>query len=209
MRFLTIRETGVDQPLLHMMQMKTKGRGMRIPKWLLTEEMKQTKDYKPPRLPNPQEQQGESSAPKKPIIFRILKRKQPDPKTTIHTAEQIDITNLDEATQVSIATANIIEGYEAQQAVKKVDEHLIDANIKNQEDLDTRIDPKSHKESPEAKKVAEIVSVDENVEEELAEVALIRRKGKGSLEIKDTPLATPTRSPRTITDSLSLDKEKL
>nr|GEV90725.1 hypothetical protein [Tanacetum cinerariifolium] len=47
-----------------------------------------------------------------------------------------------------------------------------------QEDLGTRIDPGSHKESLEAKKVAQYVSVDEEVEEESAEAALLRRKGK-------------------------------
>ncbi|GJS66459.1 hypothetical protein Tco_0681023 [Tanacetum coccineum] len=47
------------------------------------------------------------------------------------------------------------------------------------------------------------------VEEEAVEDALIKRKGKGSLEIKDTPIATTPISPRTITDSLSSDKEKL
>ncbi|GJV77666.1 hypothetical protein Tco_1509250 [Tanacetum coccineum] len=78
---------------------------------------------------------------------------------------------------------------------------------KIREDPDTRIDPGNYKESLEAKKVAKYISVDEEVEVETAKAALIRRKGKGSLEIRDTPLATPTRSPRT--ESLSLDKEKL
>ncbi|GJR29695.1 hypothetical protein Tco_1105927 [Tanacetum coccineum] len=72
---------------------------------------------------------GESSAPKKPIIIRIPKRKQPDPKTPILTAEQIDITNLGKASQVSIATAKSIEDNEAQQAIKRVDEHLMDEDI--------------------------------------------------------------------------------
>ncbi|GJX86208.1 hypothetical protein Tco_0336982 [Tanacetum coccineum] len=81
---------------------KTKGRGMGIPEWLLTPEIMQTKAYKV--SPNPQEQQSsESSALKKSIIIRILKRKQPEPETLIPTAEQIDVANLGEATQVSYA----------------------------------------------------------------------------------------------------------
>ncbi|GKD43990.1 hypothetical protein Tco_1268635 [Tanacetum coccineum] len=204
---------------------KTKGRGMRIHDWLLTEEIKIPSA---PRPPNPQEQQGESSAPKKPIIIRIPKRKQINPETLIPTAEQIDIENLDEATRVSIATAKSIEECKAQQNIKRVKEHELDEDIEklvegeesdankfaddmmlSQEDPDTRIDLGSYKESPEVKKVVEYVSVNEEVEEETAEAPLIRRKGKGSLEINDTPLATPTRSPRTITDSLSSNKKKL
>ncbi|GJT31252.1 hypothetical protein Tco_0911527 [Tanacetum coccineum] len=176
---------------------KTKGRGMRIHDWLLIEEIK---THSAPRPPKPQEQQ----------------------------AEHIDIENLDEATRVSIATAKSIEECKAQQNIKRVKEHELDEDIKklvegeesdankfaddmiqSQEDPDTRIDLGSYKESLEVKKVVEYVSVDEEVEEETAEAPLIRRKGKGSLEINDTPLATPTRSPRTITDSLSSDKEKL
>ncbi|GKD95385.1 hypothetical protein Tco_1375222 [Tanacetum coccineum] len=105
---------------------KRKGRGMRIPEWLLTEDMKQTKKYKmysanfqievpmtqsqptestqgthrtssAPRLPNPQEQQGESSAQNKSTIIRIPRRRQPDPKTLILTIDQIDVDNLDKA----------------------------------------------------------------------------------------------------------------
>ncbi|GKG44574.1 hypothetical protein Tco_0486012, partial [Tanacetum coccineum] len=121
------------------------------------------------------------------------------------------------------------EDFEAQLAVKKVKERLIDEDIEkivevdekidtdkfvddvlnSQEDPDTRIEPKSHKESPETEKVADYMTIDEEVEEESAEASLIRKKGKGIVEIKDTPITTPIRSPRTNTDSLSLDEEKL
>ncbi|GJR69998.1 retrovirus-related pol polyprotein from transposon TNT 1-94 [Tanacetum coccineum] len=159
MRYLTTRETSVDQPQLHMMQMKKKGRGMRIPEWLLTEKMKQTTNYKvyatdfqiaipmtqsqptestqgmnmtPSALmsPNAQEQQGESSALKKSTIIKIPRRKQPHPATHILTAEKINVDNLDEATQIRIAIARSAEEYKAQQAIKKVDEHLMDEDIK-------------------------------------------------------------------------------
>ncbi|GKE30445.1 hypothetical protein Tco_1445829 [Tanacetum coccineum] len=100
--------------------------------------------------------------------------------------------------QVSIAIARSVKDYEALHAVKKVDKHLTDEDIEklvegedfdankltdnminSQEDPDIRIDPGSHK------------------------------KGKARLEIKDTPITTPTIFTRIITDSLSLDKEKL
>ncbi|GKE61121.1 hypothetical protein Tco_1511488 [Tanacetum coccineum] len=181
-----------------------------------------------PRLSNPQEHQGESSAPRKSIIIKIPRRRQPDPETPILTTDQIDVDNLDKATRVSIATARSIEDYEAQQTVKKVEEQVleedvekivegedIDANkftndmINSQEYPDTRIDLESHKESLKVKKDADVVMIDKEVEEESIEDALIRKKRKGSLEIRDTSLDTPTRSPRTHIDSLSSNKEKL
>ncbi|GJV86811.1 hypothetical protein Tco_1530749 [Tanacetum coccineum] len=113
----------------------------------------------------------------------MTQRRQPDPETLILKAEQIDIDSVDEATRVSIATSRI-KGDEID--ADKFDDDMLNS----QEDPDTRIDP-------------------EKVEEESVEAALIRKKGKGSLEIKDTPIATPTRSPMANTDSLSSDKEKL
>ncbi|GJS60094.1 hypothetical protein Tco_0654878 [Tanacetum coccineum] len=152
------------------------------------------------RLPNPQVQQSsESSATKKPIIIRIPKRKKPDHNTPISTSEQINVSNLDEATQINVT--KLVDGEDF------VADKFADKMMLSQEDLDTRIDPWSHKESPEAKKVDEYVSNDEEVEEETTAAALIRRKGKGAMKIRDTPLSTPTRSPRT--ESLSSDKEKL
>nr|GEU51485.1 reverse transcriptase domain-containing protein [Tanacetum cinerariifolium] len=81
-----------------------------------------------------------------------------------------------------------IKEYEAQQAMKKVDEHLMDEDIEklvegeeidvdrfandmmnSQEDLGTRIDPGSHKENLETKKVVDYMSIDEEVKEESAE----------------------------------------
>ncbi|GJT42667.1 integrase, catalytic region, zinc finger, CCHC-type containing protein [Tanacetum coccineum] len=105
----------------------------------------------------------------------------------------------------------LIEEIKQTNAYKKLvaDDKFADNMMLSQEDPDTRIDPGSHKESLEAKKVAKIESINEEVEEETVEAALIRRKGNGSLEIRETPIATPIRSPRTITDSLSSDKEKL
>ncbi|GJT75316.1 hypothetical protein Tco_1042041 [Tanacetum coccineum] len=160
------------------------------------------------RPPNPQEQQGESSSLKKSTIIRIPRRRKPNPETPVLTTAQIDVVNPDEVTQMSIATARIIEDFEAQQAVKKVDEHLMDEDIKKivegdeesnankfvddilngQEDPVTRIEPGSHKESSEAEKSANFMTIDEEVKEESAEDALLRKKGKGIVEIKDAPL---------------------
>ncbi|GKC54868.1 hypothetical protein Tco_1077613 [Tanacetum coccineum] len=115
---------------------------------------------------------------------------------------------------------------EARENVKLVEQHMLDEDVNklvegkesvanqfaddmimSQEDPDTRIDPGSQKEIREMVKVTEYVAIDEEEEEETAKAELIRKKGKGSLEIRDTPLATPTRSPKT--ETLSLDKDVL
>ncbi|GKA41839.1 hypothetical protein Tco_0734499 [Tanacetum coccineum] len=155
-----------------------------------------------PRSPNPQEQQSsESSAPKKPIIIRIPKRKQPGLETLIPTSEQINVANFDKATQLDEDVEMLVEG-EDSVADKFANEMML-----SQDDPGTRINPGSYKESPEAEKVDEYVFVDEEIEAKIAETELIQRKGKGSLENIDTPLASPTRSSRT--ESLSSDKDKL
>nr|GEV03555.1 hypothetical protein [Tanacetum cinerariifolium] len=150
-----------------------------------------------PRSSNPQQQQsGESIAPKKPIIIRISKRKQPDLETPIQQ-RHIDLENLTEAQALSYTIAK----REASNANQFADEMML-----SQEDADTRIDPICHTKSLDVKKVVKYVSIDEEEEEEIAKVALIRRNKKGSLEIKDTPIATPIRSLRN--ESLSLNKDE-
>ncbi|GJT18078.1 hypothetical protein Tco_0876784 [Tanacetum coccineum] len=58
-------------------------------------------------------------------------------------------------------------------------------------------------------KSADVLIINDDAEEESAGDTLIRKKGKGIVEIKDSPPPTPIRSPRTHTTPLSLDKEKL
>ncbi|GJS03044.1 hypothetical protein Tco_0319552 [Tanacetum coccineum] len=152
-----------------------------------------------------------------------------DFETPIPTFADINVTNLDEATQVSIATARSLEDLEARENVKKVEENLVDEEIKkivegsdnvdedefmdktinSQEDPDTMLEPRSHKERPEVDKSVDVLIINDDEEEESAGDALIRKKRKGVVEIKDTPPPTPIRSPRTHTTPLFSDKEKL
>ncbi|GJU25195.1 hypothetical protein Tco_1163816 [Tanacetum coccineum] len=161
-----------------------------------------------PRPPNPFEQQGKSSAPRKPTIIRIRRRSQPDPETPIPTAAKIDIASLDEATQMSIATERGLADLEAQQNVKRVEEHLVDTEIERIVEGNNDVDENqfvdeilNSQEDPDTS--------DEEEEEESAGDALIIRKGKGIVEIKDIPPPPPIRSPRTNSAFLSLDKEEL
>ncbi|GJS87359.1 hypothetical protein Tco_0769995 [Tanacetum coccineum] len=180
------------------------GKGIWIPDWMLTVKMKQTNHYQltlsASRLPNPANTQGEPSAPCKPTIIRFLIPRQPYPETPIPTVTEIDIESLDEATRLSIATQRSLEDLEAQQNVKKVQEHLVNEEIEtmvegtenvdedefmdeifiDQEDPDTRLEPRSHKESPEVKKSGDVLIIhDDDEEEESVGDVLKRRKGKG------------------------------
>ncbi|GKA40063.1 hypothetical protein Tco_0732656 [Tanacetum coccineum] len=168
----------------------------------------------------------ECSVAKIPLKFVIKKRKQPNPETPILIAEEIDLDNVIEAQILSYMWVKISQEVEAQENVKLVEQHMLDKDvnklvegkesvanqfaddmIRSQEDPDIRIDPGSQKEIRKMVKVTKYVAINEEEEEETAKAELIQKKRKGSLEIRDTPLATPTRSPRT--ETLSLDKDVL
>ncbi|GJR79805.1 hypothetical protein Tco_0150590 [Tanacetum coccineum] len=195
-----------------------KEKGMRIPDWTLTEEMKLTAHYQmttsAPRTPNPEVIEGESSAQCKSTVIRLrVPPRRQDLKTSILTAAEIDVTNLAETIQMSIAIQRSIEDYEAQQNVEKVKEQIVDEEIENlvegtenenvddflddifnnQEEPHNRIDLESYKESPEAEKDTDmvIISNDDVKEESARDEFELRRREKG----KDAPS--------------SADKEKL
>nr|GEW49642.1 hypothetical protein [Tanacetum cinerariifolium] len=168
--------------------------GIRILKWMLAEEMKLTKHYQfAPRTPNPVEHQGESSDPRKPTIIRIQRRSQPNSKTLIPTAAKIDITSLDEATKMSIATEQSLAYLEARQNVKRVEEHLVDTEIEQIVEGNHDVD--------ENQSVDEILNSQEDPdtsneeeEEESTRDALIRMKGKGIEELQELMASDPTAS---------------
>ncbi|GJS57092.1 hypothetical protein Tco_0651876 [Tanacetum coccineum] len=98
------------------------------------------------------------------------------------------------------------------EGTKNVDvDVFIDDVLNSQEDLDTKIEPRSDKESLEVEKDVDMVNIANDEEEESAgdEFELRREKRKGIEETKDTPLPTPIRSPRTHIAPLSSDKETL
>ncbi|GKC40620.1 hypothetical protein Tco_1053004 [Tanacetum coccineum] len=119
------------------------GARMKILEWMLTEEMKLTNHYRmyaivfwvdvpttqsqpiestqgthrttsAPRTPNFEVTEGEFSAQRKPtmIRFHVPPRRQ-DPKIPILIVAKIDVTNLAETIQLSIATQRSIEDFEA------------------------------------------------------------------------------------------------
>ncbi|GJZ44570.1 hypothetical protein Tco_0591825 [Tanacetum coccineum] len=67
-----------------------------------------------------------------PLRFSLIPiRRKSDSETLIPTSDEIDVTNLDEATQVSIATARSLEDLEAQENVETVGEHLVNEDVEN------------------------------------------------------------------------------
>ncbi|GJU79600.1 hypothetical protein Tco_1281965 [Tanacetum coccineum] len=145
-----------------------------------------------------------------------------DPITPIPTAAEVDVTNLHETIQMSIATQRILEDFKAQQNVAKVKEHIVeeeieqliegtenmhkdeflDDNLNSQEDPGTRIGPRSHKESLKAKIDADFVFKNVYEEEEEStrdDYELKRRKKRKNIEeTRDTPSPKPIRSLRTL-----------
>nr|GEY82686.1 hypothetical protein [Tanacetum cinerariifolium] len=157
------------------------GEGMLIS--MLTEEIKVIGHYKMYaavfRDTNPINTEGESSAQRKSTVVRFCILRRQDIETPIPTVAEIDVTNFDETIQMSIATHRSIKDFEAQQNVEKVKEHIVDEEIENlvegiknvnvdefmndifndQEKHDNKIDPESYKESLDAKKSVDDVTI--------------------------------------------------
>ncbi|GJW33374.1 hypothetical protein Tco_0053406 [Tanacetum coccineum] len=175
--------------------------GMRIPAWMITEEMKQMEHYRmyvdvfgldvpltqsqptestqgmhrttsAPRSPNPITEAAESSAPKRSTVihFRLLESRSTrlTPLASVPTTNKADEMLLQDTLQVSLAEHKSRKEQEARENVALVNEHLATAEIdKLVDDLenvvddsspprnddttipDTRLEPKSDKESLE------------------------------------------------------------
>ncbi|GKB73204.1 hypothetical protein Tco_0934616 [Tanacetum coccineum] len=160
-----------------------------------------------PRIPNSEVIEGESSSQRKVTVirFRLPPRRQ-DPEMLILTAAETD--NVAKVKEHMMDT----ELYQLVEGTENVDvDVFIDDVLNSQEDPDTKIEPRSDKESLEAEKDVDMVNIDNDEEEESAgdEFELRREKRKGIEETKDTPSPTTIRSPRTHIAPLSSDKETL
>nr|GEX31416.1 hypothetical protein [Tanacetum cinerariifolium] len=183
MRCLTTKVTGIDQPPLHMMKMfYCIVNNVHVYYVALIWEvhldiLKRTSEVHH-YVANDEVVQ---------LVFNSRKVKE--------RAEQTNVANFDEATQVSISLAKSAKEYESQQNVKCIKQYELD------EDVEMLVEG----EDSVADKFADEMML--KIEAKTDKAELIQKKKKGSLEIKDTSLATPTRSPRT--ESLSFDKDKL
>ncbi|GJT73414.1 hypothetical protein Tco_1032700 [Tanacetum coccineum] len=133
--------------------------------------------------------------------------------------EEIQLQVLVDGKKIIVTEASVKEHMvdeELEQLLEGTENVVVDAFMddvfNSQEDLGTRIEPTSDKESLEVEKDADMVIINDGEEEESVgdEFELrMREKGKGIEETRDTPPPTPIRSPRTHTSPLFTDKETL
>nr|GEX97568.1 retrovirus-related Pol polyprotein from transposon TNT 1-94 [Tanacetum cinerariifolium] len=203
--------------------------GMKIPDWVILEEMKQTEHYQMyaevfgidiPLIQSPptESTQGTHRTPSAP--------RSPNPK--------VDATESN-TLQVSLAEHTSRQEQEARENVALVEKHLaseeIEKMVEGQEHVvddssipridehnipGTRLEPRSDKESPKVGITDVIVPVNVYDEEEEEDEIIDdvyelkqREKGKNVEEYKITPFPTPIRSLRIHTDLVSLDTKKL
>ncbi|GKB40312.1 retrovirus-related pol polyprotein from transposon TNT 1-94 [Tanacetum coccineum] len=201
-----------------------------------------------PRSPNPNKEAAESSAPRRSTVIRlrIPKRRSTrlTPPAPVPNVDKADEMILQDTLQVSLAEHKSREEQEARENVALVDEHLeseeIEKMVDGQENVvddssfprndesnipNTRIEPRSNKESPEVEitkdkeveitkdKEVEItketpvvditnvvipVNVNDEDEEITDEVYELKRREKGKIveETRNSPIPTLIRSPR-------------
>ncbi|GJV78640.1 hypothetical protein Tco_1514510 [Tanacetum coccineum] len=176
------------------------------------------------------------------IRFRIPQRRSTrfSPPAPVLTVDKADEMILQDTLQVSLAEHKSQEEQEARENVELVNKHLAsveiekmvertenvidDSSIPKNDDQnipDTRLEPRSNKESPkveitndeevEITNVVIPINVNEEEEEITDEVYELKRREKGKIveESRSTPFPTLIRSPRIHTDLVSLDTEKL
>ncbi|GKA82917.1 hypothetical protein Tco_0789665 [Tanacetum coccineum] len=165
-----------------------------------------------PRSPNPKMDTAESSAPKRStvICFRLPERRSTrlTPPAPVPTVDKADEMILQDTLQMMEGSENVIDD----SLPPRNDEPKI---------LGTRLEPRSDKESPEVEitndeeveitNVVIPVNVNEEEDEITDEVYELKRREKGKIveESRNTQFPTPIRSPRTHTNLVSSDTEKL
>ncbi|GJX14505.1 hypothetical protein Tco_0206263 [Tanacetum coccineum] len=202
--------------------------GMRIPAWMITEEMKLMEHYKMYALvfgldvPLIQSQPTESTQG----THRTLSTpRSPNPATetaeSMPTTEKADEMILQDMLQITEEIEKLVEE----------SENVDDSSPPRHDDTSipgTRIKPRSDKESPEVEIIQENeketskdmevepnivipVNVDDEEDEITDEVFELRRraKGKNVEESRISPIPSPTRSPRNLSTLVSLDTKKL
>ncbi|GJU02855.1 hypothetical protein Tco_1113193 [Tanacetum coccineum] len=145
------------------------------------------------RSPNPDVDEGESSALRKSAVIRLhipqRRSTRLTPPTPIPTTAEADDILLQDTIQLSLVEQKSHNELEAKKNVQVVEEHLIAEEIEKlvegtenveivevnsstlrqndtQNDPDTRLEPRSNKESPEVEITAEVQPVNINKEEE-------------------------------------------
>ncbi|GJV36871.1 hypothetical protein Tco_1409348 [Tanacetum coccineum] len=222
-------------------------RGMMIPVELLNDDIRETQEYKDyakefVRKRKRKEVVEESSTPRKSLKVTI-KQKKPSSTSIPPPSDNRERDEIHEATQLSIIMHKTALTAEVQENVAKVQEKsleediekmvdgedeesytsaFVDSVFQDDDETNTRIEPRSHKENP---KVVDD-DVNNNVDKEKKDDddenddnddhddhALVRNKVSGSLETRNekmhTPIPPPPRSPRTNLSSYKTISEEL
>ncbi|GKA06322.1 hypothetical protein Tco_0685546 [Tanacetum coccineum] len=122
------------------------GVGMKIPSWMLTDEMKLTENYQMttsfPRTPNPDVDKGDLSAQRKSTVIRLRIPPRQSTRLTsptlILTAADAEDIILQYTIQLSIAKQKIHDELKGKENVEKVEEHLIAEEIEKLDDYELR-----------------------------------------------------------------------
>ncbi|GKC53949.1 hypothetical protein Tco_1076694 [Tanacetum coccineum] len=173
-----------------------------------------------PRSPTPKQDTTESSTPKRSTVihFRLPERRSTRLTPPHKSREEQEARENVELVNKNLASEEIEKLVEGSENV--IDDIL---PLRNDEPQipSTRLEPQSDKESPEVERtnVEEVevtnvvipVNVNEEEDEITDEVYELKRREKGKIieESRSTPLPTPIRSPRTHTNLVSSDTEKL
>ncbi|GJZ98422.1 putative ribonuclease H-like domain-containing protein, partial [Tanacetum coccineum] len=173
-----------------------------------------------PRSPTLKKDTTGSSDPKRSTVIRFClperRSTRLTPPVPVPTVEKEAEMILQDTLQVSLAEHKSQEEQEARENVELVNKHLASKEIPG-----TRLEPQSDKESPEVEstndeevevtKVVIPVNVNKEEDEITDEVYELKRRENGKIveESRSTPLPTPIRSPRSQTNLVSSDTEKL
>ncbi|GJR09584.1 hypothetical protein Tco_0792236 [Tanacetum coccineum] len=186
---------------------------MKIPAWMISEEMKHTEHYRMYaevfgiNVPLTQSQLTESTQGmyRTPITPRSTRLTPPAPVPTVDKADEMI---LQDTLQVSLAEHKSQEEQEARENMELVNKHLASMEIEkmvegpensDKESLEVEI---TNDEEVEITNVVIPVNVNEEEEEITDEVYKLKRREKGKIieESRSIPSPTPIRSPRIHTD---------
>ncbi|GJV27551.1 retrovirus-related pol polyprotein from transposon TNT 1-94 [Tanacetum coccineum] len=189
--------------------------GMQIPYWMISEEMKHTKHYKmrSTRLTPPA------------LVLTVDKADEMILQDTLQVSLAEHKSREEQEARENV---ELVKKHLASEEIEKMmegSENVIDDSLPHSNDepqiLGTRLEPMSDKEIPEVEitndeeveitNVVIPVNVNEEEDEITDEVYELKRREKGKIieESRSTPFPTPIRSPRTHTNLVSSDTEKL
>ncbi|GJX38227.1 hypothetical protein Tco_0251530 [Tanacetum coccineum] len=209
--------------------------GMQILDWMITDEMKQIEHYRmytevfgidvpltqsqptesthkthrttsAPRSPNPDKEVAESSAPRRSTVIRL---RLPERRSTRLTPPAPVPTE-------SRENAALVDEHLASEEIEKTsDKESPEVEIAKEKEVEItqETEVKITQETPTVDITNVIIPVnvtdeDEEITDEVYELKR-REKGKNVEETRNSPIPTPIRSPRTHTNLVSSDTEKL